>query len=322
MADIVVIGSLNMDFVAFTERAPCEGETLIGDSFAMAPGGKGANQAFAAAKLGADVAMCGRIGLDAYGALLKADLEAVGCDITCIREQAGASGAALITVETSTGANRIVVIPGANATYTPDEWRIDAAVLAGAKIALFQLETPIETVLIATASAKAAGVKVMLDPAPARELPDELLRHVDFLTPNETELAALIGHNGEAMNERQLVDAVKALLSMYPSTVVAKLGARGCLAANQNEILRLSSPTVHAVDTTAAGDIFNAALAVAISDQAPLAQSCAFATHAAALSVARAGAQPSAPTRCEVEAAMRASPIRPTIIYTSLRTTP
>lgn len=321
MADIVVIGSLNTDFVAFSTRPPRQGETLTGQGFAASPGGKGANQAAAAAKLGARVAMCGRIGLDSRGASLRAQLAAAGCDTSCIRELTGASGAALVTVETSTGANRIIVIPGANGAYTRDEWRKDAAMLVGAKVALLQLETPQETSLEAAWAAKAAGAKVMLDPAPADEVSQALLQAADFVTPNETELAALAGRSSQEMSERDLLDAANALRSRSPATIVAKLGARGCLAANENETLRIPAPSVHAVDTTAAGDIFNGAFAVAIAEGAALAQACAFATHAAAISVTRVGAQSSAPSRHEVEAAMRAHPIRPTIIRTSLRTT-
>ncbi len=322
MAYIVVVGSLNIDLIAFSAHAPCQGETVIGERFEMAPGGKGANQAVAAAKLGASVAMCGRIGLETYGALLKAQLAAAGCDARCVRALPDASGMALVTVEIGTGANRIIVFPGANGAYSRDEWREDAAILVGAKVALFQLETPQETSLEAAKTAKAAGAKVMLDPAPAGHISQALLQLADFVTPNETELSALIGRVHQEMSERDLLDAVSVLRSQSPATIVAKLGARGCLAASENETLRIAAPSVRAIDTTAAGDIFNGAFAVAISEGATLAQACAFAIHASAISVTRLGAQASAPSRQEVEAAMRAHSVRPTIIRTRLRTTP
>ncbi len=321
MADIVVVGSLNIDLIAFSAHAPCQGETVIGERFEMAPGGKGANQAVAAAKLGASVAMCGRIGHDTHGALLMTQLAAAGCDTHYVRQLPGASGVALVTVEVETGANRIIVVPGANGAYARDEWRKDAAVLAGAKVVLFQLETPQETSLDAAKAAKAAGAKVMLDPAPASHISGALLQLADFITPNETELSTLIGRPHQEMSERDLLDAVSALRSRSPATIVAKLGTRGCLATSENETLRLAAPLVRAIDTTAAGDIFNGAFAVATSEGATLAQACAFAIHASAISVTRVGAQSSAPSRQEVEAAMRVHSVRPTIIRTRLRTT-
>lgn len=310
MTDIAVVGSLNTDFVVFAERLPRAGETCAGRELTITPGGKGANQAYAAAKLGARVAMSGRVGSDARGAALKTNLEAQGCDTSRIREVAGQSGIALVTIAPD-GANSIVIIPGANAAYTPAEWKRDAEIVADAKVVLLQLESPLETVIAAAAAAKAAGARVILDPAPAQPLSGELLRSVDILTPNEVELATLVGSKSSRLGERELVDAAAALRPAFRGTLIAKLGGRGALLASGNTLLRFDAVVVKAIDTTAAGDVFNAALAVALVDGQPFEQACSFALHAAAISVTRTGAQSSAPSRGEVDAGARAAPQRP-----------
>jgi ribokinase len=302
MARIVVAGSLNMDLVATAPRLPGRGETVLGDGFFESPGGKGANQAYAAARLGGDVAMIGRVGDDAYGARLRASLAGAGCDVGCVRSGPEPTGVALIFVSRA-GDNAIVVAPGANAGFGPAELQADAEALAECRILLLQLESPVATVTAAAWAASAAGATVILDPAPADPPPPaELLALVDILTPNETEAAQLTGRSAAA--ERSLGEIAALAVELQrlgPPSVIVKLGARGCLVAAGDQITHLPAPAVRAVDSTAAGDVFNAALAVALSEARPLAEAAAFAIRAATLSVTRRGAQTSAPARAEVE---------------------
>lgn len=282
MAKVVVAGSLNMDVVAIAPRIPAAGETILGSKFFTSPGGKGANQAYAAAKLGGSVAMVGRVGADEFGREMRANLERVGCDVASVRIAPGASGVALISVAES-GENSIVVVPGANYLLGPDD--VDG-VFDGCAVALLQLETPIETVIAAARFAKQRNARVILDPAPAPEsgLPRELVESVDILTPNETEAAIL-------------ADLLEA---RPPKTVILKLGERGCEVRRGGTSTFIPAIRVNAVDTTAAGDVFNAAVAVALSEGAEIEAACRFAVKAAAVSVTRLGAQSSAPLRSEV----------------------
>jgi ribokinase len=279
MAKIVVVGSLNMDVVAVAPRIPVAGETIIGSKFFTSPGGKGANQAYAAAKLAGSVAMVGRVGDDDFGREMRQNLARAGCAIDAVKTVPGASGVALIAVADS-GENCIVVVPGANHLLGPADV---GDVFDGCAVVLLQLETPIETVIAAARFAKQRNALVILDPAPAPAagLPRELLESVDILTPNETEAAILAD-------------------SLDGHTIIFKLGERGCELRSGGKSIRIPAIRVNAVDTTAAGDVFNAALAVALSEGAELEAACRFAVKAAAVSVTRLGAQSSAPSRDEV----------------------
>lgn len=301
MTQIVVIGSLNMDLVAATPRLPVGGETILGTQYFTAQGGKGANQAYAAAKLGGNVAMLGRVGSDDHGRQLRANLETVGCDVTGIESVEGSSGVAMILVAAS-GQNCIVVVPGANERYLPGDLLRDDARLAQAQFVLLQLETPVETILQAARRAKHHGAQVILDPAPAQlGLPGELFQHIDVLTPNESEAAQLLGRPAGDLSSDAAASIARQLQSLGPTAVIIKMGAQGCLLAEGSELSMIQAPQVKVVDTTAAGDIFNAAFAVARSDGASLKKACEFAVRAAALSVTRFGAQRSVPSRAEVE---------------------
>jgi ribokinase len=297
-----------MDLIALTPRLPSHGETILGTSYLNEPGGKGANQAFAAAKLGGNVAMLGRIGADDYGKQMKANLESVHCDVSGIQHIAGSSGIAMILVATS-GQNSIVVVPGANYQYLPADLHSDAKHLNDARFALLQLEIPVETVLAAAAVAKRQGTQVILDPAPVpTHLPPALLESIDVLTPNETEAVQLIGNRSAALSMDEARDIARRLQTLGPPTVIVKLGERGCILADGNSFHHIEAPQVTALDTTAAGDVFNAAFAVASAEGATRIDACRFAVHAAALSVTRLGAQASMPTRANVQSLLASTP--------------
>ena len=295
------MGSLNMDLVGVASRIPSPGETIMGREFFQAPGGKGANQAYAAARLGGSATMLGRVGNDDYGRILKANLQAAGCDSSQVKAVPGSSGVALISIDDA-GQNSILVAPGANALYAAADFEEDAHTLVGAGLLLLQLEIPIETVMAAASAGRRAGARVILDPAPAPQaLTAELCRHIDILTPNEVEAAQLAGATAERLSLADAEAIAARLLSTGVGAVIIKLGPQGCLVADGQTMSRLGAPVVDAVDTTAAGDVFNGALAVALAEQAALPDACRFAVHAAALSVTRIGAQPSMPLRDEVD---------------------
>lgn len=301
MADkIVVIGSLNMDLVGCAARLPVMGETLTGHTFFSEPGGKGANQAYAAAKLGGRVSMLGRVGSDDFGRQMRSNLEQAGCDVSGLLSVPGPSGIALIFVADN-GHNSIMIVPGANGRFSPED--VDGAQehLKGVALVLLQLENPLATVLAAARAAHRAGARVILDPAPAQEVPEELFELSDILTPNETEAAILAGLPPASLTPDQAVEIARRLQARHAKTVIVKLGAQGCVLVEGSSKL-LPAPVVKAVDTTAAGDEFNAGLAVALSEGLDLPSACQFANRAAALSVTRLGAQASAPTRAEVDA--------------------
>ncbi len=302
MRKIVVVGSLNMDVVAVAPRIPVAGETIIGSKYFTEPGGKGANQAYAAAKLGGSVAMLGRIGDDEFGRRMRDNLAEVGCDISGLKIAGGASGAALIFVA-ETGQNSIVVVPGANLNFSPADLEADAAYLENAAVVLLQLENTIDTVLVAAREAKRRNARVILDPAPAppEPLPAEIFGLVDILTPNETEAAILAGLRPGRLNPAEAKDVAEKLQSMGAPTVIMKLGDQGCLLLEQGGSELIPAPAVNAVDTTAAGDVFNAAIAVALAEGRELPAACRAAVLASALSVTRLGTQIAAPSRAEVE---------------------
>jgi ribokinase len=298
---IVVAGSLNMDLVGCASRLPVPGETLIGHQFFQAPGGKGANQAYAAAKLGARVAMIGRVGADDFGRRLRSNLAEAGCDVSGVAALPSTStGIALIFVADS-GENSILIVPGANGRLSPDDVASAAGHFEGAVMVMLQLETPLETVVAAARAARQAGAQVMLDPAPARPLPDELLRLTDILTPNETEAAILCGLPPGRLDPARAAAIGQELRGRGPEAVIIKLGEQGSVLVGGGEPRLLPAPRVTAIDTTAAGDVFNAALAVGLSEGRDLEAACRFAHRAASLSVTRRGAQSAAPTRAEVD---------------------
>jgi ribokinase len=308
--DIVVVGSLNADLVVAVDRFPAPGETLHGRRFDVFPGGKGANQAAAVARLGARVAMIGQVGGDAYGIWLRTSLAGTGCDTSKIAIDDGvSSGVALITTD-RTGQNEIVVVAGANGTFGAARLAPALGLLRDARVVLLQLEVPIETVERAAAEARAAGAFVLLDPAPARDVPDQLLALASVVTPNETELALLSGERASAaaVTDDEIVGRARRLLARGAGAVVVKLAARGAVLVTAHASRFWPACSVEVVDTTAAGDAFNGALAAAVADGRTLEEAVPFACAAGALSVTRVGAQPSMPTRDEVERLWRPHP--------------
>ncbi len=297
-----------MDLVAISPRIPVVGETIIGKSYFNEPGGKGANQAYGAARLGGAVVMLGRIGSDGFGQQMRKNLEAAGCDVGGLGVEPGASGVALIFVD-ERGQNSIIVVPGANNALTPKHISDADHRFASAKIVLLQLENPIPTVLAAAQAARKAGARVILDPAPAPStpLPAELFKSVDILTPNETEAAILAGMPPGSLEPAEAVAIGSKLLSMGAKTAIMKLGSQGCVIVENGSSLLIAAPKVKAADTTAAGDVFNAGLSVALSEGLDLPSACRFANHAAALSVTRLGAQAAVPSRAEVDEFLKSS---------------
>lgn len=299
-ARITVVGSLNTDLVIKSPRLPEAGETVTAGQFATFPGGKGANQAVTAARLGASVAMVGAVGGDEFGRELREGLSREGIDVShVITDVTTASGVALITVDPE-GQNTIVVAPGANWRLRPEHVEAANDTIVSSQVLLLQLEIPIETVVRAAEIAHRAGCRVVLDPAPApvEPLPDRLYRLLDVINPNEVEAKALTGV--PVADERGARSAAEQLLALGSRTAVIKLGARGAFVASGDT--RAAVPGIHvdAVDTTAAGDAFAGALAVALGEGRPILEAVRFANVAGAISVTHMGAQPSMPRRAEV----------------------
>jgi ribokinase len=298
---IVVVGSANMDIVISVDRLPRGGETIPGGAMALFPGGKGANQACAAAKLAGGACLIAQVGNDRFGEALLASIEEAGVDTALIGASARASGCASIYVLPD-GQNSIVISAGANATLDPTTALSRLETLGSPGFVLSQLEIPVETVEAVLTWARAHGAVTILDPAPARPLPPSLLGTIDFLTPNQSEAATLLGKPcWEIRSFADAQQAARGLLAMGPSAVVIKLGALGCVVATGGMCSSVEGFRVEVVDTTAAGDAFNGAFAVALADGKPLLEAAAFANAAGAVSVTRNGAQASLPAREELE---------------------
>ncbi|WP_046382651.1 ribokinase [Pseudomonas veronii] len=298
-AKVVVVGSLNMDLVTRASRLPRAGETLIGQSFSTVPGGKGANQAVASARLGAEVAMIGCVGSDAYGVQSRDALLAEGIDCQAVSRVDGSSGVALIVVDDSSQ-NAIVIVAGSNGELTPASLQAADAVLQAADVIVCQLEVPLETVGYALKRGRELGKTVILNPAPASgPLPAQWYASIDYLIPNESEATALSGVAVDSLDSAKL--AAAQLIKAGAAKVIITLGAQGALFSDGNRVEHLAAPNVKAVDTTAAGDTFVGGFAAALAHGKSEAEAIRFGQVAAALSVTRAGAQPSIPTLHDVQ---------------------
>lgn len=302
---VAVFGSLNMDFVVSMNELPAPSQTVLGSNFFMIPGGKGANQACAAGRAGEGrvlTRMAGRVGYDLFADQLKASLAAAGVDVSAVHAtQAQPTGVAFIWVDRH-GQNSIVVAPGANHALSPADAGPLRATFRNAICALFQLETPLDTVEAALQVAREEGARTILDPAPAQPLSKGLLSLVDILTPNETEACILLDRPPAGITLAEAPEVAQALHQRYPvSAVLLKLGALGCLYSDSTGLIHSPGYSVNVVDTTAAGDTFNGALAVALAEGRPTPDALRFANAAAALSVMKIGAQASIPPRADVD---------------------
>ena len=293
-AKVVVIGSSNTDMTIKGDRLPKPGETVLGGEFRMGPGGKGANQAVAARRLGADVSFICKVGRDIFGDNAISGYQKEGIDCSRILRSDKASGTALILVD-GNAENCIAVAPGANADLTPEDVDSVADVIRSADYLILQLEIPVESVLRAAKIAHEAGVYVILNPAPACHLPEELFGYISLITPNQTEFALLSGV------EDNLDAAVERLMQLGVKDVVVTLGSKGSLVISEGAKTLVPSLKVKAVDTTAAGDTFCGALCVALSEGCSLVDAAGFATKASALTVQKMGAQDSIPFRSDIK---------------------
>lgn len=304
MGRVFVAGSINMDVVATADRHPRVGETVAGRQVLYFPGGKGANQAVAASRLGAKTTLIGRLGTDSFGAELRTFLTAQGIDPGSIKETLDThTGTAIITVAASD--NTIVVIPGSNALVSADD--VADAPLAKGDVAVSQFEIPLPTIAAFFQRARAAGATTLLNPAPAQKMSPELLALVDILVLNETELGFLAGVElSESDEAAKIIAVARQLQARKDQTICVTLGKRGVLALAASEEFAVQGRVVKAVDTTGAGDCFVGALASQLADGVPLRAALAFANAAASISVQRMGAGPSMPTAAEVAAALSA----------------
>jgi ribokinase len=288
---IVVVGSANMDLVGLAPRLPQPGETVLGDDFVMTPGGKGANQAIAAARAGGHTIFLGAIGSDAFGVTINARLTAAGVQTAHLRTTYGASGVAVVMVDRA-GENSILVAPGANNSFrslTADEEKV----IASADVVVCQQEIPVETVVAAARAARAGGTRTILNAAPARSLPAELLENVDLLVVNEVEAQAITGGASPDM---------AAMLAVVPRVVLTLSGAGSRYADRDGADEEIPAYRVEVADTTAAGDAFTGALAVAWAEGRPLPEAVRWANAAGAACVGKVGASNSLPTRSEINA--------------------
>ncbi|HVZ82140.1 MAG TPA: ribokinase [Terracidiphilus sp.] len=298
---IVVVGSINTDLVAVAQHIPAVGETVIGTDFQIHPGGKGANQAVAVARLGYPVRLIGRLGSDAFGAQLRTHLESAGVDVTGVATSEGTSGVAVIVLS-SEGDNSIVVTPGANAQVTPEDIAKNAEMIRSAGIVLAQLEIPLETIEFLAALCAREGIPLILDPAPAQELPANVFRNVAWFTPNQIEAGFFTGIDGASANGDAPARMAEAILARGCGAALLKLGSHGAyLASRTHAGTFVPAFTVRAVDTTAAGDAFNGGFATGLMLGKSPVESATFAAAVAAVSVTRAGAQPSMPSMDEAQ---------------------
>jgi ribokinase len=303
---IVVVGSSNTDMIIQLARIPRPGETLLGGAFTSAAGGKGANQAVGAARAGGNVTLVARVGKDVLGAEAVAGFRKDGINVDFVStDKTAPSGVALIFVGKD-GQNSIAVAGGANARLSPADVKKAAKAIRGAAVLVAQLESPLDTIAAAAAIAAKAGVPFILNPAPARALPDDLLKLTSILTPNETEAELLTGV--KVKDDATAAKAAAKLLARGVGPVILTLGARGAFVANATAAQVVPGFKVNAVDTTAAGDTFTGALAVALAEGKTLPAAIRFANAAAAISLTPLGAQPSAPTRREIEKFLKANP--------------
>jgi ribokinase len=298
--EIVVVGSSNTDMVVKLPSLPSPGETVLGGEFVVAAGGKGANQAVAAARLGAVVGFVARIGRDMFGDQSLQNFKADGILTDYVfRDERRPSGVALIMVDEE-GENMIAVASGANSGLTPRDVEAAEQLISACRVVLLQLEVPLEVVQLVAELGARSGTEVILNPAPAQQLDETILRNVSILTPNETEAASLSGI--EPRDTETAAMSARGLREMGVDTVVITMGAKGAFFMNEEQAELIPAPVVEPRDTTAAGDAFNGALAYAISRQRALPDAIRFANQVAALSVTRVGAQPSLPTSEELAA--------------------
>lgn len=290
---ITVVGSLNMDLVTNIKKTPKVGETTLGEGLDRIPGGKGANQAAAMAKLNGNVAMIGRVGEDEYGQILKNSLNKDGVTVKNIKVSKESTGVALIMVNEN-GDNSIVVIPGANFDLTNNDIAEAIETIKESNILVTQLETPLETVKHALETAKRLNKYTILNPAPAKKLSKEIIRNIDLLTPNETELELLSGVS--INNEEDILKAGKVMINQGVKELVITLGDKGALYINENTHKYFKGYKVKAVDTTAAGDSVNGAIAVALDEGKSIDEAIEFSMKVGALTVMEKGAQTSLPT--------------------------
>lgn len=309
MKTVIVVGSLNVDLTVYTPQFPLAGQTVSGHTLQIGVGGKGSNQATAAHRCGADVQMIGRMGKDPLAAAVRDHYQREGMSRAQITESDTAeTGTALIEVEDA-GQNRIVIVAGANAELSAEQVQAAAGLFATAGAVLTQLETGLAPVVAAKRLAQAAGAPFLLNPAPCRPLPQELLQGVDWLTPNETEAAALTGL--PVTDPASAAAAARAIRAMGVKNVVITLGAQGVYALWETGQLQLPSLPVQAVDTTGAGDAFNGAFAAALAEGRAVPDALRFANCCAALSVTQRGAAAAMPRRAEVEQLFKAQYGRP-----------
>jgi ribokinase len=303
---LVVLGSLNIDLVTPVERLPRPGETLVGGDLTVFEGGKGANQACAIGRLGGAVTMIGQVGADPFGASLRNSLRAAGVDTSGIGVSTRSTGSACISVLPG-GENAIIISPGANATLSPEIALERLRLAVPYDFLLGQLETPMTTISEAFAEARRSGATTILDPAPVQPLPAALIPNLDFITPNQIEAAALLGDTKDGIRSFDDARAAGAgLLNAGYRGVVLKLGELGCYVSTAQASGAVPGFKVVAVDTTAAGDTFNAAFALSLAEGTAIMDAALFANAAAALAVTRPGAQSSIPTRAEVESLLAA----------------